>query len=566
MNCQKRKESLNQPGEPNFGPPVPPFALMVGHGFSQEFKDQLALDPHNDARQLVRLVQCRRCSRPLNTPVTLPCGHTACRTCLPPSRPRTNISYPNTPDRQFGIQCTICDEEFPTAECNSDVTLTKVMGMVEDTIRSTTIAQDTPICTLEELCAPDVGSGTIDDEKNTIPYQPSQKQVQGGPLLATFLMAADGELRYTSEISYRPSPSDAHTHAQLDTELFNGIREAAHKELDCLVCYNTMLDPTTLPCGHTFCRHCLVRVMDHSSICPICRRGIHIPPNAIQNYPSNARLVALLKSLSPEVLQARVEALEQEEQPGEDTLSTPLFVCTLSLPDTPTFLHIFEPRYRLMMRRCLEGNRRFGMVMYNRASAPQGELGPTSFLEYGTMLEIINFELLRDGRSFVETRGVGRFRITAYGLLDGYHVGRTERIDDVPMLEEEQLEQQELRAAQTWAEEHNNAHPQDLRTPDNTPALLSTDELFRRCTDFVEQMSERSAPWLSSRIVNVYGPPPDNHKTFPFWFAAVLPIAEEEKYRLLATTRVRERLQIVYSWIKRIEGQRWPSGNACSIL
>jgi hypothetical protein len=32
---------------------------------------------------------------------------------------------------------------------------------------------------------------------------------------------------------------------------------------------------------------------------------------------------------------------------------------------------------------------------------------------------------------------------------------------------------------------------------------------------------------------------------------------EEEKYVLLQTTHVRERLKIVYSWIGRIRGQRW---------
>ncbi|KAF2019650.1 ATP-dependent protease-like protein [Aaosphaeria arxii CBS 175.79] len=566
MNQYRQKYSLAQSGELAHRKSIPPSKLMVGHDFSQEFKDQPALDPHGDARQLVRLVQCRSCSKPLSAPVTLPCGHTTCRACLAPTRPRDNISYPNTPDRQYGITCKICDEEYPTVECSADVTLTKVMEVVKQTIARVQDTPEAPVCVLEEIPVSEDDVHDSNDEKELTSYQGHRKEFRGGRLHATFQMASDGELRYNSDVQYRASPSDAQIHAHLDAELFNGLREAAHSELDCLVCYNMMLDPTTLPCGHTFCRHCLVRVMDHSSICPICRAGIHIPPIAIQNYPSNGRLVALLKSLSPEHVQARVEALESEEDNSEGALSTPLFVCTLSLPNTPTFLHIFEPRYRLMMRRCMEGNRRFGMVMYNRSSAPQGDLGPTSFLQYGTMLEIINLELLPDGRSFVETRGVSRFRIKAYGQLDGYYVGNVERVDDVPIIEEEQLERQEVLEAQAWADAYVLENPQDPRTPENFPGLLSTDELFRRCIGFVEQMSQRSAPWLSSRIVNVYGPPPDNHKTFPFWFASVLPIAEEEKYRLLATTRVRERLLIVYSWIKRIEGQRWPSGNSCSIL
>lgn len=42
-------------------------------------------------------------------------------------------------------------------------------------------------------------------------------------------------------------------------------------------------------------------------------------------------------------------------------------------------LNIFEPRYRLLVRRCMEGNRRFGMATVNQLGqlsdvACQGEI------------------------------------------------------------------------------------------------------------------------------------------------------------------------------------------------
>jgi hypothetical protein len=41
----------------------------------------------------------------------------------------------------------------------------------------------------------------------------------------------------------------------------------------------------------------------------------------------------------------------------------PIFATTLAFPGQLCPLHIFEPRYRLMMRRCIEaGDKRFGMV------------------------------------------------------------------------------------------------------------------------------------------------------------------------------------------------------------
>lgn len=47
------------------------------------------------------------------------------------------------------------------------------------------------------------------------------------------------------------------------------------------------------------------------------------------------------------------------------TKNIPIFVCTMSFPGIPCPLHVFEPRYRLMIRRCQEsGTRRFGMCIY----------------------------------------------------------------------------------------------------------------------------------------------------------------------------------------------------------
>lgn len=47
------------------------------------------------------------------------------------------------------------------------------------------------------------------------------------------------------------------------------------------------------------------------------------------------------------------------------TTNIPIFVCTMSFPGVACPLHIFEPRYRLMIRRCQEtGTRRFGMCIY----------------------------------------------------------------------------------------------------------------------------------------------------------------------------------------------------------
>jgi hypothetical protein len=91
----------------------------------------------------------------------------------------------------------------------------------------------------------------------------------------------------------------------------------------------------------------------------------------------------------------------------------------------PTILHVFEPRYRLMIRRCIESSTpRFGMVLPSRGTGPEHLQG---VMEYGTMLEIQSVQMLPDGRSMVETVGSHRFRLMEKGSLDGYTVGRIER-------------------------------------------------------------------------------------------------------------------------------------------
>ena len=558
MNRQRTKGcSIVESVEHSFEPQFPAQAFMCDDERSAEASEAVALDAHCDARQMVRLVQCPRCSKPLSAPVTLPCGHTVCRGCLPPPQPRTNISYPNTPDRLMGISCPLmgCGAEHASAECSVDVTLTKLMDLIKaEIIEHRPSAENTPTLLVE---VPQHEDSPLDEkEKEKLSYHGNQEELHGGRLVSTFTMAEMGKLRYSSEVHYQSLSASGDDYEHLDITLLERLRDVTHKELDCLVCYNLMLDPTTTSCGHTFCRRCLARVMDHSSICPFCRRGLHVPAS-LQNQSSNVILNSLLNGLCPDLVSARADALKAEEQAGDNVLNVPLFICTLSLPSMPTFLHVFEPRYRLMMRRVIEGSRQFGMVMYNRTHAPQGDLGSTPFLAYGPLLEIVNYELLRDGRSFIETRGIGRFKVRAHGLLDGYNVSRIERVEDVSLAEEAILEQRETTMARDYAEAFFRDHPQTQLPTEVAIETLSTQQLLDSCTAFVREMREASAPWLRERIIQVYGEPPEDPAIFPYWFASVVPIVEEEKYVLLQTERVRERLKIVYSWIGRIRGQRW---------
>ena len=87
----------------------------------------------------------------------------------------------------------------------------------------------------------------------------------------------------------------------------------------------------------------------------------------------------------------------------------PLFPLDLVLfPGMFLPLHIFEPRYRLLMRRCSERESQFGVVLI-RAGTEAGK--PAEPHRVGTAAAIVAVNALPDGRSFVVTKGERRFAI-----------------------------------------------------------------------------------------------------------------------------------------------------------
>lgn len=456
-----------------------------------------------------------------------------------------------------------------------DVALNKILGIVKEEIdgyRNTAEASEM-LLQLEERDRWAIAGVTSlrDEEART-------RVLNGGRLCSAYAMAEMGELAHDSEVIFTPVSSAAGDTEALDISLLEHLKETTRTELDCQVCYSLFLDPLTTACGHTFCRKCIHRILDHSNLCPICRRGLTIPPAiSATQAPSNSLLIKLLTGLCPEALAVRAEAAKLEDMNGVGELDTPLFVCTLSFPTMPTFLHIFEPRYRLMIRRAIEsGNRKFGMILHNANREVQGELGAVGFYSYGVLLHIVNLHLMADGRSLIETVGVSRFRILKHGVLDGYMVGKVERVDDISIAEEEALEASETSLASPdrnfSAQDHFGAPPHHLST-DTTqqppPVLqldtMSTQNLMEVCAAFVKRMREQSAPWLHTRVYAAYGECPDDPALFPWWFASVLPTSETEKYRLLSMTSVRERLKMCAGWIAQLEAQRWYADFLCSV-
>lgn len=521
---------------------TPASSLPLSGSTSDEQTAQVPVDERHDLtpaqiRDVVRLIQCPTCSYPLTQPVTLPCGKTICRSCLPEPHLRTHISYPATEARARGFHCPFpgCEKEHALGDCGPNVTLGKVVPAVKaEYEKGREAAQLASLATHVVAKDPWEATGVPslkdpDAEAETLP---------GGRLLATYLLADMGALDFNAEVSYL-SP-DSPDHAKLDADILAQVKEVTRAEMDCQVCYALYYDSITTCCGHTFCRVCLQRVLDHARHCPVCRRPLTIQPVTYrETVPENELIKRITTYFWADILEVRKEHVLAEGFGSQsDEYDMPLFVCTLSFPLMPTFLHVFEPRYRLMIRRALAGNRTFGMVLHNFPD----------IMELGTVLRIENYEFFPDGRSLLETVGVSRFRILSHTQLDGYTVAKTEPINDISIPAEEDLEATETRHAIQAAKDYPNETPKFPTTSEEIETT-PTQTLMDFATDFVQRMQQQGVQWLTARILTIYGECPNDPAVFPWWFANTLPVREMVKYRLLGTTSVRERLKICCNWI-----------------
>ncbi|PYI10235.1 ATP-dependent protease [Aspergillus sclerotiicarbonarius CBS 121057] len=500
--------------------------------------NQLPLPAHS----IIRLIQCPHCSLPLRTPLRLPCGNTVCKSCLPPIRQRTGISYPANDERKQGFTCywgkeDTCSGEHCLGDCGTDVLLSRLVDVFEEVLANRGATPNTV----------DPGAGFTLTWRSSQESTPRSASIGCGLLNGVYDLIKQGRLDHdASEVEYTPEDRVQ----QWDGQSFGRLREAVRNELDCQVCYSLILDPLTTCCGHTFCRGCVAMVMDHSDLCPLCRRKLNMSSN-VRSEPINNRISDLVEVLFPVQVMSRREGCTEDATIEDEERSIPLFVSSLSFPTMPTFLHIFEPRYRTMIQRVMRSrDKKFGMVMYNRSGRLQQGLGRAQFMQYGTVLLVERFELLPDGRSLVIASGVSRFKVISFEMLDGYHVGKIQRVDDIPISQEERQE-----SLETSTPSDSPSPSVDLAS--TPPECLSTQQLFQMALDFVEKNRREGATWLHPRVLLAYGEAPTDPALFPWWFASVLPLWEDEKYHLLSTTSVRERLKMVVRWVRKSESREW---------
>lgn len=181
----------------------------------------------------------------------------------------------------------------------------------------------------------------------------------------------------------------------------------------------------------------------------------------------------------------------------------PLFPLHVVLyPEIPLPLHIFEARYRIMVRRCLETNSPFGVVLIQSGEDVGANAVPHLV---GTTARISQHETMSDGRLNITVQGETRFRILELKHTQPYLTARV---------------------APFWEHASSSA---SLQSP-----FERASRLFRNYL--------KSLFALSGRSLSVLQLPPDP-ECLSYTIAYLLQSDLPEKQRLLELTMTHERLE-----------------------
>jgi Lon protease-like protein len=189
---------------------------------------------------------------------------------------------------------------------------------------------------------------------------------------------------------------------------------------------------------------------------------------------------------------------------GDELEELPLFPLNAVLfPYGKTQLHIFEDRYREMIRYCMQYDKDFGIVLIRSGKEVGGTAEPYMV---GTAVRLESVQQFDDGRMDIKIRGERRFRIRKFDESRSFLVGYVE-----PLVE---LEVEE------------------------TPEL---EELFMRAKDYVTSYIQSYFSRIDMKISTIKMPA--DPTALSFVIANFLQLENREKQRLLETTDTVERIE-----------------------
>ncbi|XP_055333413.1 LON peptidase N-terminal domain and RING finger protein 3-like isoform X3 [Paramacrobiotus metropolitanus] len=454
------------------------------------------------------LLSCGICKRILEVPVTLPCeetGHTFCKVCI-------------TALAQSGSsRCPTCQSRFSASFSEKANASFAVGRLVEiyfpDVARAYQLKREG-----NECFAANDHYGSLSKYNEAVRVGGPEASVLSNRSQLYFVLGNNEEAVSDADAAIELRPSWSKPYYRKALALFADAQFAS--------CSATGFQMAVLDRENPQIRELLPKILWKYLTLESDTQYL-----AEKRFATTEVLQKVCESLLPKVFEERVHMFNTEMQElarlSEDEAEIPVFVLTVAWPDIPLFLHVFEPRYRLMVRQALEsGSNRFGM-----ACAPPSEDNTTDvFADYGTILRIEHIEYEEDGRCFVHCKGERRFRVLSRSMREGYHTARVKYIADRVLLEDEILE---VRALE---DEYYGLIEKELADLDSATLAHLTDNIgpFPAKGD-LSVHTENGPPWIWW-----YAAFTESKSALPSW-----------NLNLLKETSVKARLQMVHHLINR---------------
>ena len=196
----------------------------------------------------------------------------------------------------------------------------------------------------------------------------------------------------------------------------------------------------------------------------------------------------------------------------EEEIEIPIFPLNLVVfPGSKINLHIFEPRYREMMKYCVQNNTGFGICLIKNGEEV-GDSDSTPF-EIGTYVEFSEIYELPDGRYDIKVEGINTFNIITLVYDDLYLKGK------VIMM--------------------NNLKPEvDF-------SLNEKRQVMKYLTDYINSIAGLRGEWISDRKA-----PLDLNPLFTDGMS-VLEIPNTEKQKILENLTLKEQIDTFISILLR---------------
>ncbi|KAI9270656.1 ATP-dependent protease La domain-containing protein [Phascolomyces articulosus] len=366
--------------------------------------------------------------------------------------------------------------------------------------------------------------------------------------------------------------------------------------MQCNQCQGTFYQPITTHCGHVYCRLCLLKLKLNGEACPSCQCALP-RYNFVQNQAAQNRILIRLFKLMDQLQQStsstnnRITKIAQRQQRSipYNMIAIPMFVTgVVILPRQHTRIPIYMPNHIRMLRQAA-----FASQQYDGLCLPAVHRGRPNLSQYGTLVEIVSVEhyLNNDGSTSFTIEVCGRERFCTH--CTDYE---ERNMEDLSVLISDIDIVPEITPAFNNKNDNNNSgisttHAIASSSNHNSPmssrgGVFDTtlqhqtriEELALQVYMFIEEIAAAPplenisnnvhtstvgllGPFWFETMERIHGKLPSRYEpaALIWWTATILPVSGAERYALLRTINLQDRLELVLSWIKQLDGQwkRW---------